>query len=158
MAGFEQLQSLSQPCPTSPAVARLSCALQASQAVLSMPLVVTDWSVSPSDAVAPTPVDSTGRVLFARQGPDANSLKNIQQHKSEAIERRHKSSLKVRIHWACSGLTDAWNPVRPALPLWLQSCTRECLDLGQGTDAPACYCAVLFQARGLCRVKGNLWM
>ena len=78
-----------------------------------MPLVVTDWSVSPSDAVAPTPVDSTGRVLFARQGPDADSLKNIQQHKSDAIERRHKSSLKVWIHLACSGLTDAWNLVLP---------------------------------------------
>ena len=93
-------QSLGQPCRTGPAVETLSCALQASQAVLSMPLVVTDWSVSPSDAVAPTSVDSTGRVLFARQGPDADSLKNIQRHKSEAIERRHKSSLKVRTHLA----------------------------------------------------------
>ena len=93
----------------------LSCALQASQAVLSMPLVVTDWSVSPSDAVAPTPVDSTGRVLFARQGPDADSLKNVQQHTSDAIERRHKSSLKVRTHLACMVHVTQFCP---ALKLW----------------------------------------
>ena len=128
----------------------LFCALQASQAVLSMPLVVTDWSVSPSDAVAPTPVDSTGRVLFARQGPDADSLKNIQQHKSEAIERRHKSSLKVHIHFACLGHGTQFCP---ALTLWPQSCcSRECLKLRQGTQKAACHCAVLIQARGLCRV------
>lgn len=108
-----------------------------------MPLVVTDWSVSPSDAVAPTPVDSTGRVLFARQGPDADSLKHIQQHKSDAIERRHKSSLKVRVYLACSGLTNAWNPVLPCTDAVAQSCTREYLDVGQGTDMSAYHCAVL---------------
>ena len=146
----QHCQSLSQPCPISASKRGLSCALQASQAVLSMPLVVTDWSVSPSDAVAPTPVDSTGRVLFARQGPDADSLKNVQQHKSDAIERRHKSSLKVRTHLACMAHGTHFCP---ALKLWPQSCFRECLEVGQGTDVSACHCAVLYQARCLCRSK-----
>ena len=69
--------------------------MQASMSALHMKLLVRDYTLDPAQARDPTPVDPSGLISFARQGPDADSAPDMKSmSRSGSFQNKH-SSLQV---------------------------------------------------------------